>query len=245
MINLKNLVKSYGDKEIIKGLSLSVSEGERVTIIGPSGCGKSTLLRLLMGLHFADSGEISVDGQVLSRLSEKELQRIRLKFGMLFQSGALFDSMTVFDNVAFPLRECFSFSESDISDIVSEKLTMVGMPNSGHLMPSDLSGGMRKRIGLARAIAGNPSIILYDEPTTGLDPILSTTIEDLIVKMNVEMNCTSIIVTHQISTILRTADKIYMMYKGQLLPAELPDSIFESSNEVVRDFITGGLGIRD
>ena len=222
-------------------MSLDIKCGEKVAIIGPSGCGKSTLLRLIMGLQRPDSGSIWMDGQDITHMDEEGLQQVRLKCTMLFQSGALFDSMNVADNVAFIPRENLGLSEDKVQQIVKEKLAMVEMGGTEHHMPSDLSGGMKKRIGLARAIAGDPEIVLYDEPTTGLDPILSTNIEDLIVKLNTQLKITTVVVTHQLSTIFRTADKIYLMHEGRLLPPETPSSITSSANPYVQYFIRGGL----
>jgi len=241
MITLKNVTKSFKGNSIVRGVDLTVSEGERIAIIGPSGCGKSTLLRLLMGLQQPDTGELWIDNEDITQMDIKNLRRIRTKFGMLFQHAALFDSMTVGENVAFPLREILHLPEAEIQARVKDKLLWVEMSGKEDRMPSELSGGQQKRIGLARAIACDPKIILYDEPTTGLDPILSTNIEDLIVKLNKESNTTSIIVTHQISTILRTADKIYLMRDGVLLPPETPESIQESHNPYIKEFISGGL----
>ncbi|MGE4169680.1 MAG: ABC transporter ATP-binding protein [Candidatus Margulisiibacteriota bacterium] len=240
-IEVIDLYKSFPGKTIMSGLSLSIQKGEKIAIIGPSGSGKSTLLRLVMGLQKPNHGTILVEGHNIHRLRPKAVQQLRMKFGMLFQSAALFDSMTVGDNVAFTLREIFRLPESEIKKQVAEKLELVEMSGSENAMPSDLSGGQKKRIGLARALAANPEIMLYDEPTTGLDPILSTNIEDLIVKLNNHLHVTSIVVTHQISTILRTADKIYLVHEGKLFPPETPDSIMDSPNEIVRRFIRGGL----
>jgi phospholipid/cholesterol/gamma-HCH transport system ATP-binding protein len=241
MIEIKNITKHFGTKQVVNNLSLSVKQGEKIAIIGPSGCGKSTLLRLIIGLQFPDAGHILIENQDITQMTTKEINKLRLKFGLLFQSSALFDSMNVEHNVGFTLRENFKFSNDEIQKTVCEKLDLVDMKGTEKSMPSDLSGGMKKRIGLARAIAANPEIILYDEPTTGLDPILSTNIEDLIVKLNKKLNITSIIVTHQISTILRTADKIYMMHEGKLLEPETPKTIYHSQNKYIREFIRGGL----
>ncbi|NBV41310.1 ATP-binding cassette domain-containing protein [bacterium] len=240
MIELRNIFKSYDDKQVIKGLSLSVERGSKIAIIGPSGCGKSTLLRIIMGLHLPDSGEVLIDGVDITKLSPDELKSTRRRIGMLFQSAALFDSLTVGENVAFPLVENHLVDKSKIPAIVEEKLELVEMDGAQDDFPAELSGGQRKRIGLARALAGEPEIILYDEPTTGLDPVLSTNIENLIVKLNDKLKVTSVVVTHQISTILRTADKIYMMQDGQLLPPETPSSIGVSNNSY-STFIRGGL----
>lgn len=241
MIDLSEVVKSFDGEPILKGVDLTIETGEKVAIIGPSGCGKSTLLRLMMGFYFPDSGSVAIDGEDLLSLSPKALRNLRLKFGMLFQSAALFDSMTVAENVSFSLVENQGMSFKDAKKNVEDLLELVGMGGAQNKMPADLSGGMRKRIGLARAIASHPKIVLYDEPTTGLDPILSTQIEDLIVKLNNQLNITSVVVTHQFSTILRTADKIYLMHDGRLLPPETPETIMKSENPYIREFMSGGL----
>jgi phospholipid/cholesterol/gamma-HCH transport system ATP-binding protein len=240
MIELIDVCKSYDRRPVIRNLSLRIDAGEKVAIIGPSGCGKSTLLRLIMGLHRPDSGQILVGGEDISKMSSDNLKRVRRKMGMLFQSAALFDSLSVGDNVAFPLVEERQLSRARIRVAVNEKLEMVEMSGTRDKDPSELSGGQRKRIGLARALAGDPEIMLYDEPTTGLDPILSTNIENLIVKLNDQLHVTSVVVTHQISTILRTADHIYMMQDGRLLPPETPTSIWTAGN-LYTTFINGGL----
>lgn len=241
MIYLSKVVKSFDGEPILKGVDLTIETGKKVAIIGPSGCGKSTLLRLMMGFYFPDSGSVAIDGEDLLSLSPKALRNLRLKFGMLFQSAALFDSMTVAENVSFSLVENQGMTFKDAKKNVEDLLELVGMGGAQNKMPADLSGGMRKRIGLARAIASHPKIVLYDEPTTGLDPILSTQIEDLIVKLNNQLNITSVVVTHQFSTILRTADKIYLMHDGRLLPPETPETIMKSENPYIREFMSGGL----
>ncbi|MBT6121648.1 ATP-binding cassette domain-containing protein [bacterium] len=241
MIKLSNINKSFDETVILKNLDLSIGKGEIIAIIGPSGCGKSTLLRLIMGLHRPDSGSVVIDGDDIVSMRQKELNKVRLKMGLLFQSGALFDSLNVEENVGFTLKENLKLSNEEIKFIVNQKLDLVEMSGRGNDNPSDLSGGQQKRIGLARAIAADPQIILYDEPTTGLDPILSTNIENLIVKLNKDFGMTSVIVTHQISTILRVAEKIYLLKDNKLLPPETPDSIYDSSYEEYRQFIRGGL----
>ncbi len=238
MIKIRQLIKSYRDRLVINGLDLSVEAGEKIAIIGPSGCGKSTLLRLIMGLHEPDNGVITVAGVTLSAISHTEHRLVRRHIGMLFQSAALFDSLSVFDNIAFPL-ESTDDSDRVIRDRVLELLHLVGMTGYERAYPHELSGGQRKRVGLARALALKPKIMLYDEPTTGLDPVLSTSIEDLIVDLNRQFAVTSIVVTHQVSTIFRTADRIYLMKDGQLLPAVAPSEI--DQNEAYRVFVRGGL----
>jgi len=241
MIKLTNLKKAFDKKVVINNLNLLVEKGEKIAVIGPSGCGKSTLLRLIIGLQRPDQGSIFVDEKDVAKLSFKELSKIRLKFGFLFQSAALFDSMNVFENVAFGLVENLKLSPKAVKKIVKEKLKLVEMEGTEKIMPSELSGGMKKRIGLARAIATNPEIMLYDEPTTGLDPIRSKNIEDLIIKLNQELNITSIVITHQISTILSTSDKIYLMSEGRLLKPETPKSILTTENQEIQSFINGGM----
>ena len=239
MIQLNDITKTFESSIIIRNLSLAVKAGERIAIIGPSGCGKSTLLRLMVGLHKPDSGDISINGKNLTQITMSQLQALRLQFGFLFQGAALFDSMTVEENVAFSLIENLKLPPSEWKPLVKEKLSWVGMAGTESKMPADLSGGMKKRVGLARAIAANPKIVLYDEPTTGLDPILSTQIEDLIVKLNHRLHVTSIVVTHQFSTILRTADKIYFMYEGQFLLAETPECLHTAAHPAIKAFMAG------
>ncbi len=239
MIKIENICLTLGNKNIINNLNLTIEKGEKIAVIGPSGCGKSTLLRLIIGLIKPDKGNILIDDKNINHISQTELKKIRLNFGFLFQSSALFDSMNVFENVAFSLTENYHLPFKTIKQKVKEKLKMVEMLGTEKLMPSDLSGGMKKRIGLARAIAGGPQIMLYDEPTTGLDPIRSKNIEDLIAKLTKEMQVTSIVVTHQESTMLRTADKIYLMSQGKLEPYETPKSIFTTKNEKIQMFLKG------
>ena len=241
MIKFENVTKYYSGRKILDSLCLEIAEGDRITIIGPSGSGKSTLLKLLMGLHLPDAGAVYVDGEDITQMNRHDLQRVRFKLGLLFQHAALFDSMNVEDNVSFTLRENLNWDEKRIRHRVKELLEMVEMSGFEKNMPSDLSGGQMKRIGLARALAHNPRALMFDEPTTGLDPILSTNIENLMVKLSVKLNITSIIVTHQLSTILRTADKIYLLHEGKLLPPESPKTISDSKNKIIRNFIRGGL----
>ncbi len=241
MITLSSVSKSFDSNLIVDELNLHVEEGERIAIIGESGCGKSTILRLILGLILPDKGSIQVNSQQVNQLDYRQLKKLRLSCGMLFQSGALFDSMSVFDNVAFGLLENYGITGKELRHKVSEALEMVGMLAYSERLPSQLSGGQRKRIGLARAIATGPKIMLYDEPTTGLDPVLSTIIEDLIVSLNKDLKVTSIVVSHQKSTILRTVDKIYMMTNGILLPYETPKTIMKSSNKDISFFMSGGI----
>ncbi len=240
IIELKDVHKSFSDKEVLRGVDLSIEPGERIAIIGPSGCGKSTLLRIIMGFVIPTSGEVWVLGKNLATLSAMELAQIRLNFGMMFQSGALFDSMTVYDNVAFSLRENLKMDEDQIDRIVKENLALVEMADTEQQMPADLSGGMRKRIALARAISTHPKVVLYDEPTAGLDPVLTENIEGLMVKLNHQFKVTSVVVTHNISTILNTGEKIYFMKNGKLLAPESPQTILNSSVPEIKKFMRGG-----
>jgi phospholipid/cholesterol/gamma-HCH transport system ATP-binding protein len=213
-VEFHDLYKAYGTKKVLSGASLQVFRGEVLVILGGSGTGKSVTLRHMLGLEAPDAGRVIVEEEDITDLPEEELYRIRKKFGMLFQSGALFDSMTVFENVAFPLREHTEMSEEEIARAVREKLELVNLPNTEHLMPVDLSGGMRKRVGLARSIVLDPKVILYDEPTTGLDPITSQTINELIVDLQTKLSVTSIVVTHDIHSAFYVGDRVAFLNKG-------------------------------
>ncbi len=241
MIKILNLTKIFGKNKVLDSVSLDIPNGQKLAIIGPSGCGKSTLLRLLIGIDKPNSGSIFIGNKDITILNDEQLMFIRRKIGMVFQNSALFDSMNIFENVAFGLRQRDEYSESQIKEIVKEKLAMVDLDGTQEYMPSELSGGMQKRVSLARAIAGNPEIMLYDEPTTGLDPITSTNIEDLINKLNHEMNVTSIVVTHQLSTIFRTSDKIVMLHEGHFINAGNVDETKNSKDPIVSKFIRGGI----
>lgn len=241
MIKILNLSKDFGDKKIIKNMTLDIPEGQKLAVIGPSGCGKSTLLRLLIGIDRPTKGLITIDNTDIGLLDQDALMEVRKKIGMVFQSSALFDSMDVFENVAFGLRQREELSENEIKARVRQKLKMVDLDGTQDYMPSELSGGMQKRISLARAIAGDPRIMFYDEPTTGLDPVTSTNIEDLMNKLNKEMNVTSIVVTHQLSTIFRTSDRIVMLHEGRLIEAGSVEEARRSADPVISNFIKGGL----
>lgn len=239
VIEFKSLYKSFNGKRVIDGVNLNVKKGELLAIIGPSGCGKSTLLRLVIGLFPPTSGEIIVKGRNIGGADKEKLIDIRKHIGMVFQSSALFDSLSVGENVAFGLREHRNLAESKIKEIVSLKLKMVGLEGAKDLMPSELSGGMQKRVSLARALATDPEIILYDEPTTGLDPITSTSIEDLIIDLHKKLGTSAIVVTHQLSTVYRIADRIVMLHNGRIIEAGTPDETRKSENPIIRQFITG------
>jgi phospholipid/cholesterol/gamma-HCH transport system ATP-binding protein len=239
MIRVSNVHKNFGRKPVLRGIDFTFEDGKTTVVIGPSGCGKSTILRLLLQLITPDKGEIWVDEVNIFTLKPSELEAYRTQIGMMFQSAALFDSLRVWENVGFMLLENSKMSRSEIKRLAEEKLEMVGLQGSADLFPSELSGGMQKRVGIARAIARSPKILLYDEPTAGLDPVTSTVIEDLINEMQELTGGISIVVTHQLSTIFRTADVITMFYEGQILDTGSPDEMKLSSNETVRNFLEG------
>lgn len=223
----------------MRGVNLGIEEGETVTIIGGSGCGKSVLLKHIVGLLKPDAGEIEVDGREITRLEMKGLAEVQKKFGVLFQGAALFDSLTVGENVAFGLRMLTNLGERVIRKRVSEKLSLVGLEAIEDLMPAELSGGMKKRVALARAIAMNPKYILYDEPSTGLDPIMADVINNLILDLQEKLKITSIAVTHDMVTAYKISDRIAMLYEGRIEEIGMPEEIRETKNSVVRQFITG------
>ena len=239
MIDIINLHKSFNNKHVLSGVNLHVERGETMVVIGGSGSGKSVLIKHVIGLLFPDEGNVIIDGVDISHLREKELNEFRKKYGMLFQGAALFDSLSVWENVGFGLMQHTDLSRDEIKEAAKRKLEMVGLKNIEDLMPSELSGGMRKRVGLARAIAMEPEIILYDEPTTGLDPIMSDAINDLIIEMKKKLNITSIAITHDMISAYKIGDKIAMLFEGKILEVGTPDDIRSSVNPIVRQFITG------
>ncbi len=239
VIQFKDVQKSFGTQQVLKGLDLAIPRGKITVIIGRSGGGKSVILKHMIGLLKPDGGEVDVDGTRLSKLDSMELRDIRTKFGMLFQNAALFDSLNVYDNVAFPLVEHSNLSSVQIGKKVKELLTLVGLPDIGHKMPSELSGGMRKRVGLARAIALKPQIILYDEPTTGLDPIMTDAIDNLILSMQKELGITSVVISHDIAATYHVADQIAMLHEGKIILAGPPDVFRNTDNPIVRQFLEG------
>ncbi len=214
IMELRDVHKSYGRKDVLRGADLRIRRGEVLVIMGGSGSGKSVSLRHLLGLEKPDAGRVFVDGEDVTDLRESQMYEVRMKFGMLFQSAGLFDSMTVFENVAFPLREHSDTDGEELSRRVEEALDMVDLPDTSHLMPIDLSGGMRKRVGLARAIIHHPSVILYDEPTTGLDPITADKINELIVSLQRRLKVTSVVVTHDIQSAFYVGDRIGFLNQG-------------------------------
>src|ERR1041384_5810209 len=213
-VEFRGIHKAYGPKQVLRGADLKVYRGEVLVILGGSGTGKSVTLRHMLGLEAPDAGKVLVEDEDITELPEEELYRVRKKFGMLFQSGALFDSMTVFENVAFPLREHTEMSEEEIARAVREKLELVNLPNTEHLMPVDLSGGMRKRVGLARSIVLAPKVIPYDKPTTGLDPSTAQKINELIVDLQTKLSVTSVVVTHDIQSAFSVGDRIAFLNQG-------------------------------
>ena len=239
MIEINNLSKSFNDHPVLNGVNLTIKTGETMVVIGRSGCGKSVLLKHIIGLLKPDGGSVVIDGVELTKLSGRSLDEIRKKFGMLFQGAALFDSMTVEDNVAFPLREHTTMDAQAITQRVQECLSLVGLERVEELRPAELSGGMRKRVGLARALAMHPEIILYDEPTTGVDPIMGDIINDLVVTLRDRLRVTSVLVTHDMRSAYKVADRIAMLYNGTIVEVGTPDHIRNSSSRVVQQFIRG------
>ena len=236
MIELVDVCKSFDKSEALKHINLSIKEGETLAIIGGSGSGKSTLLRLLIGLIRPTSGQILVRGRDVARLSEEEWDKLRLRMGMVFQYSALFDSMSVGDNVAFGLREHTDKSEAEIAAIVKEKLALVGLNGVEQMMPNELSGGMKKRVGLARAIACEPSVIFYDEPSSGLDPIMTARIDELIVSTQKKLGVTSVVVTHDMASACRIADRIAMIYAGELIAVDTVEKFKTIRDDRVQAF---------
>lgn len=239
MIEIIGLHKSFGSHPVLRGVNLTVEKGESMTVIGGSGSGKSVLIKHVIGLLFPDRGRVVVAGQVLNELDEFNLNEIRKKFGMLFQMAALFDSLSVWENVGFGLKQHTRLSDREIRKITTEKLALVGLKDVEDKMPSELSGGMKKRVGLARAICMDAEIILYDEPTTGLDPITADSINDLIVDLRKKLGVTSVAITHDMQSAYKISDRIAMLYKGEIQEIGTPDQIRNTSNPIVRQFITG------
>ncbi len=239
MIEIRDLHKWFGSQHVLKGVNLEIRNGETIVIIGQSGCGKSVLLKHIVGLLDPDQGTVMIDGTDIFSLPAHEMNEFRPKLGMLFQGAALFDSLTVQENVGFALYENSKLSESEIRNKVREKLGMVGLAGVEEKMPAALSGGMKKRVGLARAICNEPKIILYDEPTTGLDPINSDVINQLILRMQAKLKVTSIVVTHDMTSAFKVGNRIAMLYQGVLIGIGTPDEIKKSDNPVIRQFISG------
>ena len=239
MIEVRDLKKSFGTHSILDGVSFRIEKGESVVIIGRSGGGKSVLLKHLIGLLQPDAGQVLIEGEDIVPMNERELLRVRHKFGMLFQSAALFDSMTVAENVGFAFRGDRSLPEKEVRQKVAEVLEMVDLPGTEDKNPSELSGGMRKRVGLARAIIYRPQIVLYDEPTTGLDPIVSDSIDKLILRVRDRLDVTTVVVTHDMRSARRLGQVIMMLHNQRIYATGTPDAIFQSEDPIVRRFIEG------
>jgi len=237
-IDLKGIHKAFRDLRVLDGLSLAVRPAEMFVVMGLSGCGKSVLLKHILGLLEPDQGEVWIQGVCMGRLSVRERYGLRLKFGMLFQGAALFDSLTVFDNVAFGLVEHTTMTPKEIGLRVEECLEQVGLKDHGHEMPQALSGGMRKRVGLARAVAMKPQILLYDEPTTGLDPLTADSIIRLVVQLKSVLEVTSVVVTHDTATAFRIADRLGFLHEGRIRQVGRPEEIRRSEDPVIRDFLS-------
>jgi phospholipid/cholesterol/gamma-HCH transport system ATP-binding protein len=241
MIELVDLHKSFGKQKVLDGLGLRIEEGKTTVIIGRSGGGKSVLLKHMIGLLRPDSGQVLVEGTDIARMGERDLNEIRKKFGMLFQEAALFDSMTVGENVAFPLREHTRMKEREIRETVADRLRSVGLTGVEEKMPSELSGGMRKRVGLARAIAMHPQIVLFDEPTTGLDPVMTEAINRLIIDTQKNYNLTCVVISHDIQSIFEIGHRITMLYEGKIIEQGTPEEIKASRNPVITQFLSGSI----
>lgn len=237
LIEVKNVSKRFGKQEVLRGVSLSVAKGSTRVILGLSGSGKSVLMKHIIGLMKPDAGSIIVDGEDITTMSHQELLRVRRKFGMVFQQAALFDSMSVGDNVAFPLREHTKLSKSEIADRVAEKLKLVGLEGIEKKFPSELSGGMRKRVGLARAIILEPTCVLYDEPTTGLDPLTTDNVDTMILEANANLNVTSVIISHDVGSALKVADFIAVINEGRIVEDCAKDQIRQSKDPFVQKYL--------
>ena len=239
MIEVRDLQKRFGKQKVLDGITFRIESGESAVIIGGSGCGKSVLLKHLIGLIRPDAGEVIIDGQKITGLSERELLKVRRKFGMLFQSAALFDSLSVAENISFQLKREKQLSGKEIRERVEEVLEMVELPGIQEKKPSELSGGMRKRVGLARAIIYKPEIVLYDEPTTGLDPVVSDSIDQLIIRVRERIKITTVVVTHDTRSMRRVGQKILMMVNGKIYAAGTPEEIFSSEDPLIHRFVNG------
>jgi phospholipid/cholesterol/gamma-HCH transport system ATP-binding protein len=238
MIVIKNLHKRFGTNKVLQGVNLDIYPGETLVIIGRSGCGKSVLLKHIVGLLIPDEGYVKLKDKIINELNKRELYEIRKNFGFLFQGSALFDSMTVEENVSLPLVESKNgFSKNEIKKIVTEKLELVGLKNTLDIKPAELSGGMKKRVALARALVTNPEYILYDEPTTGLDPIMSDSIDNLIKELSEKIKVTTVVVTHDMYSVKNVAAKVAMMHEGRIHFYGTPEEMLKSKDLVIIDFI--------
>jgi phospholipid/cholesterol/gamma-HCH transport system ATP-binding protein len=239
IIQIKDLYKSFNSHKVLDGINLDIEKGTTVVVIGRSGCGKSVMLKHIVGILQPERGTVSVNGRDLGELSDKELEDVRMKMGMVFQGGALFDSMTVGENVGFGLIEHADISHKELFERIEESLYMVGLCGIANLMPSELSGGMKKRVALARALCMKPDIILYDEPTTGVDPITADSINDLIKSLHDKIKVTSIVVTHDMKSAYKVADRIAMLYQGKIIFYGTPKEVQETNHPIVHQFING------
>ncbi len=239
IVELRQVSKHFGKSEVLKGVDLQLPRGRSTVIIGESGTGKSVLLKHMVGLLRPDGGEVYFQGQRVDQLHEKQWPEIRRHFGFLFQMGALFDSMTVGDNVAFPIREHLKLCEREIEQVVAEKLNLVGLDGVQSKWTAELSGGQRKRVALARAIVLEPDVVLYDEPTTGLDPVRADTINDLIIKLQKELHMTSVVVTHDMTSAFKVADHIHMLHEGRFIASGTADDFRHATDPRVRSFVAG------
>jgi len=239
MIEVKNLYKSYGEKGVLSDISLSVSHGQSLAVVGKSGAGKSVLLRCLIGLVKPDNGTIYVDNKLINTMNFSQLQKIRSSIGMVFQFGALFDSMTVGENISLALQKLTKLNENEIQQRVHNSLEEVDMADTENLMPAELSGGMKKRVGIARAIAIKPAYLFYDEPTTGLDPVMTDSINRLIRKFQDTGDVTSVIITHEMRTVYDVADRVLLLHEGRIQYDGSPDTINNVDDPVVQQFVTG------
>ena len=241
MIRIQRLHKRFGSQPVLRGIDLDIATGEIMVVIGRSGGGKSVLLKHLIGLLRPDAGTVAVDGTEITRLRGGELDRVRARYGVVFQGGALFDSMSVAENVAFPLREKSRLGHAEIRGRVEEKLEQVGLSEMGHKNPAEISGGMRKRVAIARALVTEPEIVFFDEPTTGLDPILVNTIHHLIVELHRKFRFTAVMVSHEIPEIFEIADRVAMLHEGVIVEVGSPEAVRASANPIVQQFIRGDI----
>ena len=241
MIRVQGLHKRFGSQPVLRGIDLDIATGEIMVVIGRSGGGKSVLLKHLIGLLRPDAGTVAVDGTEITRLRGGELDRVRARYGVVFQGGALFDSLSVSDNVAFPLREKTRLGQAEIRGRVEEKLEQVGLSGMGHKNPAEISGGMRKRVAIARALVTEPEIVFFDEPTTGLDPILVNTIHHLIVELHRKFRFTAVMVSHEIPEIFEIADRVAMLHEGVIVEVGAPGAVRASANPIVQQFIRGDI----
>jgi len=241
VIRVQGLQKRFGSQPVLRGIDLDIATGEVMVVIGRSGGGKSVLLKHLIGLLRPDAGTVAVDGTEITRLRGGELDRVRERYGVVFQGGALFDSMSVAENVAFPLREKSRLGHAEIRGRVEEKLEQVGLSDMGHKNPAEISGGMRKRVAIARALVTEPEIVFFDEPTTGLDPILVNTIHHLIVELHRKFRFTAVMVSHEIPEIFEIADRVAMLHEGVIVEVGSPEAVRASANPIVQQFIRGDI----